>query len=149
MYFFLLNNYSNYVALDEALALVDLLKKNLQQKSEKGNRQQPLETIILLKMFYFSSSILLSALAFKLLPVRTNAYHMCVLFYSSCLWHWWIQNPCSVNGALFDKSQRLETISVITKSSILYVAGVLDLPLKIINKLRQKQYCLSPVSGFH
>ena len=35
-----------------------------------------------------------------------------------------------------DKKQRLETIAIVSKSSILYVAGFLDLPLKSIDKLK-------------
>ena len=51
-------------------------------------------------------------------------------------------------GVFCDKSQRLEAITIATKSSILYVAGLLDPPLSI-DKLRQRQYGLSPVFGFH
>ena len=35
MYFFLLTNYSNFIAFDEALALPDQLKKLQKQKLEK------------------------------------------------------------------------------------------------------------------
>ena len=51
-------------------------------------------------------------------------------------------------AALCDKSQQLEAITI-TKSSILYVAGVLVPPLKSIDKLRQRPYHLFPVFWFH
>ena len=39
-------------------------------------------------------------------------------------------------SALCDKSQQLEAIFIVTKSSIIYVAGVLDMPLKSTDKSR-------------
>ena len=84
----------------------------------------------LIKMLYFViSSILLAVLAsFKLLPMRMIAYHVC-FFYFSCLWHWWIQDPCSIySGALCNKCQQLEAITT-TKSSIFYVVGVIKVQI--------------------
>ena len=54
MYYFLLTKYSNYVAFDEALALLDRLKKG---NSKNLKRSNILETVfrqsILFKMLYF------------------------------------------------------------------------------------------------
>ena len=46
--------------------------------------------------------------------------------------------------SLCDKRQQLEAFTIVKKSSNLYVAGVLVLPLKDIDKLKLRQ-----VSGFH
>ena len=73
---------------------------------------------------------------------------------SFCLWHRWIfyhlyYGAISIlNGALCNQSQQLEAI-IVTKSSILYVTGVLDPSLKSIDELKKRQYHLSPVFGFH
>ena len=95
--------------------------------------------IITIIIILLSSSILLAVLAsIKLLLMKTIAPHMCVFFNSYYLWHWWIQlGPWSIQDrTLCDKSQRLEVITIVTKSYILYVASVLDPPLKSTDKLR-------------
>ena len=74
---------------------------------------------------FVSSSILLAALAYiKLLHVRTIAHYLFVLFYCSSLWHWWIQDSCSIQKeALCDKSQQLEAIIVIISCSTCCLVG--------------------------
>ena len=75
MYFLLWTNYSNYVAFDEALTLLDRFKKTM-AKITKGvtSLKQSLENL-LVKMLYLSSSILLAGpSSIKLLLVKSIAY---------------------------------------------------------------------------
>ena len=75
MYFLLLTNYSNYIVFDEALALLDRLKTTM-TKITKGvtSLRQSLE-ILLFKLLYLSSSILLGGpSSIKLLLVKSIAY---------------------------------------------------------------------------
>ena len=61
MHFLLLTNYSNYIVFDEALTLLDRLKKTI-AKTTKGvtSLKQSLENL-LFKMSHLISSILLAA----------------------------------------------------------------------------------------
>ena len=75
MYFLLWTNYSNYVAFDEALTLLDRFIKTM-AKITKGvtSLKQSLENL-LFKMLYLSSSILLAGpSSIKLLLVKSIAY---------------------------------------------------------------------------
>ena len=74
MYFLLWTNYSNYVAFDEALTLLDRFKKTM-AKITKGvtSLEQSLENLFF-KMLYLSSSILLAGpSSIKLLVVKSIA----------------------------------------------------------------------------
>ena len=75
MYVLLRTNYSNYIAFDEALTLLDRFKKTM-AKITKGVTylKQPLENL-LFKMLCLSSFILLAGLSsIKLLLVKSIAY---------------------------------------------------------------------------
>ena len=75
MHFLLLTNYSNYVVFDEALTLLDRLKKTI-AKTTKGvtSLKQSLENL-LFKMLHLILSILLAApSSMKLLLVKSTAY---------------------------------------------------------------------------
>ena len=147
MQFFLLTNYSNYTVSDETLALLDQLKKGNSKKLQKEQHlENRLQTIYSLRCYTFKFIHMVAVLAsIKLLPVRKIAYNMCVLFYSSYLWHWWFQDPCNIyDGALCDKRQGLEAITIVTKSSILYVSESQIPPSKSLDKLRQT---ISPFSS--
>ena len=96
------------------------------------------------------SVLMLSGILSNLLVTFENDCVPYVFFFfcSSCLCHGWIQNSFSIyDGALHVKSQRLEAITIVTKIVFSYVVGVLDPPMKSIDKLRQRQYHLSAV--FH
>ena len=72
------------------LALLDQLKKS-KAKIRKGVTfwQLPLDNILFLRCYtvsFIHNSTTTGSM--KLLPVRTIAYHTCVLLYSTCLWHW-------------------------------------------------------------
>ena len=141
MYYSLLTNYSSHVAFDEALALLNWLKRNCQNYERKSilQKQQPLDNI-LFEMLNSSKSLATVA-SVKLLLVRMIFYHMCVLFHFSCLLHWWTRTPVAFKMELFvtKKNNRWKLL--------LLLQGVLSskqqgpsLPLKSMDKLRQRQY---------
>ena len=90
-------------------------------------------------------------ICFFILPLRKIVNHICSvpLF---CFWQGGIWDPSGIqDGALRDKSQRLEAITNVSKSSISYVAGVLDLPLKSISNKDNTVFHqrFQPGFGFH
>ena len=61
-----------------------------------------------------------------------SSYMFCSTFFAFDKVDIW--DPCSIqNRTHRDKSQRLEAVTNVSKSSISFVAGVLDLPLKSIS----------------
>ena len=112
---FLLTNYSNYVAFDETLVLLEWLKKAIAKiRKRLAFWKQPLDNIPfkywLVKIRVFCSTVL----AFGTGRSRTFAVFQ--------------------NGALCYKSEKVETITT-AKSSIFYVARSLYQPLKSIDRL--------------
>ena len=90
MYFFLLTKCSDYLVFDEALTSMVRLKKSNSNNYKKRNileaafRQYSLESAIVLSW----SILIVVLISLKILLGRTIVYHMYVLFYSSCPWHW-------------------------------------------------------------
>ena len=78
--------------------------------------------------------MLLAALAsIKLLPLRTTAYDMYPLFYSCLCLVFGIngpRSPAAFKVELFLIKINGQVTTIIIKNSILYMTGILDLPLK-------------------
>ena len=75
MHFLLLTNYSNYVAFDEALTLLDRLKKTITEITKGVTSLKQSLKKLPFKMFHLSSSILLAGpSSIKLLLVKSIAY---------------------------------------------------------------------------
>ena len=132
MYFFLLTSYSNYVAFNEALALLDPLKKKAVTKIRKGVTfwKQPLDNIMF-KIIYF----LVLPYCCQCPWERLLTMFFVVLFLPLALVDWGPLQDWK-DAAFCDKSQWLEAVTIVTKRFILYVAEVLDSPLKRIDKLK-------------
>ena len=91
---------------------------------------------------WISLTVQVNRFSYSPYRIWLNRMWFCVMICSFCLWHWWIFYHLYyvaisiLNGALCNQSQQLEAIIIVTKSSILYVTGVLDPPLKSIDELR-------------